>query len=303
MGNHYHLALHTLGANLSAALHYIDGVYTQRFNRRHHTTGPLFGGRYHATVVDHDRYLLALVRYIERNPVAAGIAAAAAAYPWSSHRAHLGLTTPPRWLTTETVLAVAGGPRSLHDLVASPDESVDAELAAALHERTHRAACGDAAFVVRVLADVPARPSTSSSRRRTQPRLTINEIESEVAAALGLALFPSCFPRRSIAMTARDVAMWLARDRGGLSLDELAGRYGVGCRSSVSAAISRLLTRRQHDPELQRAVTRIHRRLAPAVDARMSMQRPDPGSGLLDLDLDVDAGGQVEALERVDRLG
>src|SRR3990167_8702835 len=40
--NHYHLAIHTPNAQLSRALRHLNGVYTQRFNRRHKTDGPLF---------------------------------------------------------------------------------------------------------------------------------------------------------------------------------------------------------------------------------------------------------------------
>ena len=52
MGNHYHLCLRTPKGNLSRVMRHVDGIYTQRFNRRHGRDGALFRGRYKAIVVD-----------------------------------------------------------------------------------------------------------------------------------------------------------------------------------------------------------------------------------------------------------
>ncbi len=58
----------------------------QHFNYTYKRSGTLWEGRYRATVVDSDRYLLTVMRYIEMNPVRAGIVAAPDEYPWSSYR-------------------------------------------------------------------------------------------------------------------------------------------------------------------------------------------------------------------------
>ena len=57
MGNHYHACLRTPEGNLSRVMRHLDGVYTQRFNRRHRRDSTLFRGRYKAIVVDRDAYL------------------------------------------------------------------------------------------------------------------------------------------------------------------------------------------------------------------------------------------------------
>lgn len=101
MGNHYHLVLHTRQANLSRLMRHVNGVYTQAFNRRHGMVGHLFQGRFKAILVDRDAYLLALCRYVERNPVAAGLVAAPSDWAGSSCRAHLGLATTPVWLDSD----------------------------------------------------------------------------------------------------------------------------------------------------------------------------------------------------------
>ena len=101
MGNHFHLVLHTRQANLSRLMRHVNGVYTQAFNRRHGLVGHLFQGRFKAILVDKDAYLLALCRYVERNPVAAGMVVAADEWPWSSYRAHVCLATTPSWLDSD----------------------------------------------------------------------------------------------------------------------------------------------------------------------------------------------------------
>ena len=82
-------------------MRHVNGVYTQAFNRRHRIAGRLFQGRFKAILVDRDAYLLALCRYVERNPVAAGLVDAAQDWPWSSYRAHVGAAPTPPWLDSE----------------------------------------------------------------------------------------------------------------------------------------------------------------------------------------------------------
>jgi putative transposase len=69
--------------------------YVAWFNRRHARTGGLFEGRFRTSVIEADRYLLACARYIELNPVRAGLVAAAESYHWSSLPHHLGLRPDP----------------------------------------------------------------------------------------------------------------------------------------------------------------------------------------------------------------
>ena len=110
MGNHYHLLIETPEGNLARGMREFNGVYTQRFNRRHHRVGHVLQGRYKSILVQKDRYLLELARYIVRNPVRAQMVRRVQDWPWSSYRATAGLSETPDWLTIEWVLA-AFGPR------------------------------------------------------------------------------------------------------------------------------------------------------------------------------------------------
>lgn len=104
MDNHYHLLVETPEGNLSAGMRQLNGVYTQRFNRRHHRVGHLFQGRFKAILVERESHLLELSRYVVLNPVRAGMVAEPAAYPWSSYTATVGLVKRPSWLVVDWIV-------------------------------------------------------------------------------------------------------------------------------------------------------------------------------------------------------
>jgi len=89
MPNHVHLVLvpHTPDA-LARAVGEVHRRYTCHVNVREGWTGYLWQGRFRSSVMDAS-YTLKAVRYIEMNPVRAGLAATPEEYPWSSARAHL----------------------------------------------------------------------------------------------------------------------------------------------------------------------------------------------------------------------
>ncbi len=108
MDNHYHLLIETPDGNLSKGMRQLNGRYTQTFNRRHQRVGHVFQGRYKAILIDKDRYLLELTRYIVLNPVRAGMVRSARDWPWSSYRETIGQKTKPDWLNSDWLLAGFG---------------------------------------------------------------------------------------------------------------------------------------------------------------------------------------------------
>ena len=112
MGNHYHLIIGTPDGNLSKGMRQLNGVFTQWSNRRHRRSGHLFQGRFKAIIVDADRYLLELTRYVVLNPVRAGMVADPSHWPWSSYQAAVGEVDGQEWLETDGLLAQFGASRS-----------------------------------------------------------------------------------------------------------------------------------------------------------------------------------------------
>jgi putative transposase len=89
MTNHVHLLMTPRdAAGIGRAMQSLGCGYVGYFNAAYQRTGTLFEGRYRAAPVDTERYLLTCYRYIELNPVRAGLVVNPAEYPWSSHRAN-----------------------------------------------------------------------------------------------------------------------------------------------------------------------------------------------------------------------
>lgn len=105
MDNHYHLLLETLDPNLSLGMRQLNGVYTQRFNRKHNRVGHVFQGRFKSILVEKEVYLLELCRYIVLNPVAAGMVSHPSDYCWSSYPFTAQSIKQPEFLCSDWLLA------------------------------------------------------------------------------------------------------------------------------------------------------------------------------------------------------
>jgi len=85
----------------------LGASYVGYFNRRYRRTGTLWEGRYRSVPIDSERYLFTCYRYIEQNPVRAGMVADPGNYPWSSFHTN-ALGTIDRLVTPhERYLALA----------------------------------------------------------------------------------------------------------------------------------------------------------------------------------------------------
>jgi putative transposase len=89
MDNHVHLLLTpTATGAVSRMMQSIGRRYVRALNQHRKRTGTLWEGRFKSLLVDSDDHVLACYRYIELNPVRAGMVARAIDYPWSSHAAN-----------------------------------------------------------------------------------------------------------------------------------------------------------------------------------------------------------------------
>jgi putative transposase len=79
----------------SSLMHGLGRRYVRYFNDRHGRTGTLWEGRFRCCLVESAEYVLSCYRYIELNPVRAGMAPSARHYPWSSFHANCGLAEEP----------------------------------------------------------------------------------------------------------------------------------------------------------------------------------------------------------------
>lgn len=163
MPNHVHLiAVPQSEEGLCRGIGEAHRRYTLHVNTREGWRGHLWQGRFASYVMDED-HLMSALRYVELNPVRAGIVAAPGEYPWSSARAHLA-GKDDRLVQVEPMLSM------IDDWQAYLAMNVEEEEAARirLHERTGRP-LGNPDWLSR-LEDVLKRPITPRKRGPRGPR-------------------------------------------------------------------------------------------------------------------------------------
>lgn len=170
MDNHVHLlATPQQAEGLSRMMQSLGRRYVGWFNHRHGRSGTLWEGRFRAALIEGERHLLACARYIELNPLRAGMLVDAGAYPWSSCAHHLGRRRDPLvnehpmyWALGNTPFEREAAYRELLEQGLSQEE-VDALTASALKGWP----LGSASFLQGLAAqmDRPLAP-----RRRGRPR-------------------------------------------------------------------------------------------------------------------------------------
>jgi putative transposase len=95
MTNHKHLvSIPKEESSLALAMRDLLGPYASYFNHKFGLNGRFWQGRFYSTVLD-DTHFWAALRYVELNPVRAGMVQCAEQYPWSSAQAHRGLLQDP----------------------------------------------------------------------------------------------------------------------------------------------------------------------------------------------------------------
>lgn len=181
MSNHYHLLVKTPEPNLARGMRHLNGVYAQSFNRRHGRVGHLLQGRYGARLVEEDEHLLAVARYIVRNPVRAGLCDRPSDWRWSSQRETLG-EEPARFVDTALILSFYGstlaeaGPRYReHTEKDEPDTSLD-----------HPLAVGSDDFIAGTVAQLEPTPGIPDRYRRA-PRPALESLFRDSHAVSAIA--------------------------------------------------------------------------------------------------------------------
>lgn len=86
MSSHFHLLVRAPLPNLSKGMHWLNGVYASRFNRRWGRVGHVFENRFHAWVMRDEPHWQRTCRYILDNPVKAGLCEFADDWPWAGGR-------------------------------------------------------------------------------------------------------------------------------------------------------------------------------------------------------------------------
>lgn len=227
MTNHFHLMLETAEGNLGQGMRQLNGIYSQRVNRRHGLAGHVFQGRYHAVLVQKESHLLELARYLVLNPVRARMVDRADEWHWSSHHFMLDPAGKPDWLDRQWLLGQFG---------ATPDHSVQAyrEFVAAgageqspLRQMQYQLILGDDDF--------------AAQNRRRQHGAALDDVAKSQRrmAAMTLAEYETAFSER-------DEAMAQAYFSTAFTMAQIGAHFGVSYKT-VSRAVQRSEAGRARD--------------------------------------------------------
>lgn len=225
MTNHYHVLVETVDGNLSRGMRQLNGLYTQRFNRRHGLVGHLFQGRYKAILVQKEAYLLELTRYVVLNPLRGRMVAALEDWRWSSYPYSGGSLAAPDWLDTDWLLGQFGVSRAEAFVRYRQFVLAGKGLPSPLLETRHQLLLGDAAFVERHVQEKPTEALREMSKAHRR------------SVAMPLADFHSNY-------AIRDEAMARAYLSGAYTMAEIALFFAVHYMT-VSRAVRKFEDRQQ----------------------------------------------------------
>ena len=232
MTNHVHLAVQVSDLPLGAMIRWVASQYSRSTNKRLEKTGHLFERRYRGRLVDTDGYLLQLVRYIHRNPVAASLVDDPAHYPWSSHHAYLGFYRPAL-LTTDWVLSCFGERRK---------QAIAAYRNFMAEEGATRHKLPDAAWLDdQTLGDDDFAAATRHTAPSARDAPSLSRLIREICARHGIDEGELASPRRTHrnSRVRAEIAL-AAQQRGVAGLADVARHFNRSA-SSLSHAVRYLL--------------------------------------------------------------
>jgi len=172
MDNHFHLLVTPSTAEgLPQFMQAVGRSYVRSFNDRHARSGTLWEGRYRATVLQAERYLLPCMVYLDLNPVRAGLVAEARDFAWSSHHHYAGLRSdrflsphPLYWALGNTPFArEAAYAERVREGNSAPEQTLLTDAA------LQGWAAGDERFLAQLQQATPRRLVKARAGRRPNP--------------------------------------------------------------------------------------------------------------------------------------
>lgn len=263
MTNHYHILLQTPEANLSQCMRHINGVYTQRCNRRYNVDGQLFRGRFKAILVEEDSYLLELVKYIHKNPLQAGMVDNLDKYLWNSHKGYMSQAGKWNWLYKDFIFSMLTDNKEHYrkaylDLISGPDEK---EMEKVFNQKKLPVMLGTKDFVEKI-KDRFYNTNYDSQVPQSRTFLpSITNIKRLVERAYKVKPEILTVSRRGYYNEPRNVAIYLSRKYCGKMLLEIGREFNTFSYSSVSTLVENMKKIIQKDRKLQKRVMAIEKNI------------------------------------------
>ena len=261
MGNHYHLLLETSKGNITKVMHYLNATYTGYFNRKYNRVGHLFQGRYKGILIEKERYLLSVSRYIHVNPIRAMITKLPEEYRWSSYPEYIGKEKKKGWLMSDWIL----GQYSRDESKAKRQYKAFVEEGLTLKESPFESfkegtILGSEDFIdgIKKLMKLKKHREIPESRRLTRS-IKYEDIMAMASKIFGIREDEVKEAGRRNNLS-RKICLYLLRKHTEMSNEEIAGNFGIGY-TAVSQAAARLKMEMKENQRLKKTVQAIEKRL------------------------------------------
>ncbi len=273
LSNHYHLIIRTPHANASQAIQWLNVSHSAWFNARQGRVGHLFQGRFKSSLIDGNGSWLRLSsEYLHLNPVrtkamglgkrdnkieSRGLREPSSQqikqrleklrkYQWSSYGAYAGYAPKPKWLYTGTILKRSGDRkkyrRGVQRHLAQGADAGEFECLGG------RVAIGTRTFVEEAKTLIGEATKEQPDRTFLVRRETIERIIKVVEKEKKEKW--EAFRNRH-GDWGRDLVLYLARKRSGLTLREIGGKIGGVDYKTIGKAVQRLTQRLKNDKRLR----------------------------------------------------
>ncbi|MBL4820799.1 MAG: transposase [Gammaproteobacteria bacterium] len=261
--NQYHLVIKTPEANLSRFMRQVDGLYTQQYQRLKKTDGSLFRGRYKAVLVQSEKYLLPLTRYIHTRVKPADIKT----YKWSSYSYYSRKAKPPTWLNRDAALKL------LHVAVAKRHgayaryvaQGIDEEIAGFYGKKNLSSIMGDDKFKKQAQKKRSATKVRGVSRgANARWRPSCKQIIQAVAKQFKVTEASIYHAARGPGSknVPRWVAMYLCQELSAVTLQSIARLFKLKRYGTVSTTVGKLKLEFEEKPAVLATTQRLSRRLS-----------------------------------------
>lgn len=265
--NEYHLLVKTPEANLSRFMRQVDGLFTQYYQTAKNTVGSVFHSRYKSVLLQAQPYLLEVSRYLHSLPARGQ--KQALDHPWSSMAYYANQHRPPVWFDITEVLGLMGkgkGARPYATYVTFVNAGPSEQIAAFYKRKNLLSILGDERFRKSARAkSSPEKPRGVSRGQSARQRPSMKQVVEAVAKAFKV-------DEKSIYQASRGpnsknvprwVAMHLCQELSSVTLQDIAGRFGLKRYGTVSTTVGKLKQELEADAALQKAVDLLKKRLRP----------------------------------------
>jgi len=253
MSNHYHLLIQTPMANISRFMRHIDGVYTQKFNRRYKIDGSLFKGRYKSILIENDGHLLEVLRYIHRNPVKTGLESKLGNYLWYSYNSYLMDSEECDWIYKQYLLDMFSDSKSnaIRQYREYMEKESPKEVMKFFEIKKHSPVFGSDGFKDRIKKQFLKKIFTEEISERKVFLPDISIIKKAICNFYRVDFEDLMLSRRNMFNEPRNMAIFLIRQLRGEKLLDIASHFGITRYSTVSSIITRFKEQLKSDKKLQ----------------------------------------------------